>query len=135
MNILLWIVQVILGGMFVVHGFFILPPPPPELPPTAQWLRDLSPTFRIFIGVAEILGGLGLILPGLTRIRPELTPLAAVGLGLIMVSAIVFHVLRGEPIVTNIVLLAVAAFVAYGRARLAPLRARTLSRARLGEVR
>src|SRR3989440_5599143 len=80
-----------------------------------------------FIGVCEVLGGLGLILPGLLRIRPGLTPLAAAGLVIIMIGATVLS-FAGDgitaaliPLVTGIL----AAFVAYGRWRLAPHRARS----------
>src|SRR5437773_1168348 len=79
--------------------------------------------FLRFIGVCEGLGGLGLILPGLLRIRPGLTPLAAVGLMIIMVGAIVIT-LQGGLLAAALISLLVgllAAFVAYGRWRLAPL--------------
>ena len=74
-------------------------------------------------GIAEILGGLGLILPSVTRIKPWLTPLAAVGLALVMVGAIVYHALRGEwmNITLNIINAAVLLFVAYGRWKLRPI--------------
>jgi putative oxidoreductase len=70
-----------------------------------------------FIGVAELAGGLGLILPAATRIRPMLTPLAALGLATIMTLAFVFHIQRGEwdALPVNAVLGALAAFVAWGR--------------------
>lgn len=76
-----------------------------------------------FIGVAEILGGVGLIAPAATGILPWLTPLAAAALALVMLLARGFHAMRREypNIVNNLVLLAVAAFVAYGRWMAAPL--------------
>jgi len=76
-----------------------------------------------FIGVSEILGGLGLILPAVTGIVPQLTAWAALGLSVIMLLAALFHLSRREypSIVINLVLLALAAFVAYGRFVLAPL--------------
>ena len=77
----------------------------------------LPGVFIRFIGVCEVLGALGLILPGLTRIRPELTPLAARGLVLIMVGAVMFT--PPEALATTalpVVLGLLAAFVAYGRA-------------------
>jgi hypothetical protein len=83
--------------------------------------------FLRFIGVCEVLGGLGLILPGLLRIRPGLTPLAAAGLVIIMIGATVLSFAADGmaaaiiPFVTGIL----AAFVAYGRWRLAPHRARS----------
>jgi hypothetical protein len=77
--------------------------------------------FLRFIGVCEVLGGVGLILPGLLRIRPGLTPLAAVGLAVIMIGAIVITLIGGQPGAALISLLVglLAAFVAYGRWRLA----------------
>jgi hypothetical protein len=86
--------------------------------------------FLRFIGVAEVLGGIGLILPGLLRIRPGLTPLAAAGLAIIMVGGTVVTLATGE-VAMALVPLAVgvlAAFVAYGRWRLAPLGGRPGSR-------
>ncbi|HET7901849.1 MAG TPA: DoxX family protein, partial [Candidatus Nanopelagicales bacterium] len=69
------------------------------------------------IGVLEVLGAIGLILPGITGIAPFLVPLAATGLALLMIGAIVVHARRGErqPIGANIVLLLLAVFVAWGR--------------------
>lgn len=77
----------------------------------------ISPGFRRFIGVAEILAALGLILPWLSGILPSLTLLAAVGLIIVMIGAVIFHIARREypNIVLNLVLLVLAAFVAYGR--------------------
>lgn len=86
--------------------------------------QQLSPAFFRFIGVAEVLGGLGLILPGFLRIRPGLTPLAAAGLVTIMIGAIVFTMATGGNVMTLIpcVVGLLAAFIAYGRWRLTPLR-------------
>ena len=79
-----------------------------------------------FIGVVELLGALGLILPAATRIMPKLTPLAASGLLVVMVLASVTHISRGEypMIIANVVLGALAAFIAWGRLTRAPLGAR-----------
>jgi len=86
-------------------------------------MYDLSPTLHLISGTAEILGGLGLILPGLTGIQVRLTPLAGIGLALVMVLAAVFHLQRGEVtnVPGNLLFGALAAFVAYGRLRLRPL--------------
>ena len=80
-----------------------------------------------FIGACELLGAIGLIVPAVTRIRPGLTPLAAAGLTLVMALAVPFHVARGEfPALTVVLPLgALAAFVAWGRWKRAPIRART----------
>ncbi len=129
MNIALWIVQFLLAVQFLWHGYFMIAPPP-NLPETARWVYDLAPALRIFIGVAELLAAAGLILPGLTRIRTGLTPLAALGLALIMILAIVFHLQRGEGFVINVVVLVLSSFVAYGRWRVKPLPGREESRGR-----
>ncbi len=88
-----------------------------------KWPADVSPGLLTFTGVAEILGAIGLILPALTGILPWLTPLAALGLAVIMLLAAIFHLTRREyqNIVVNLVLLVLAAFVAYGRWVLVPL--------------
>jgi hypothetical protein len=88
---------------------------------TAQYPFPVS--FVRFIGVAEILGALGLILPGLLRLRPELTPLAAAGLTVITIGATVTTLLigGGASALLPLLLGLLAAFVAYGRWRLAPL--------------
>ena len=90
MNILLWIFQILLGVYFFMVGVmhFIVPP---GLPAPMAWMYELTPTLHAISGAAEILGGLGLILPGLTRIKTWLTPLAALGLTLVMILAIFYH--------------------------------------------
>lgn len=81
------------------------------------WVKEYSKGYVNFIGIAELLGGIGLILPWALDIAPVLTPLAAVGLGIIMVLAAAFHAKRGEKqgIVSNIVMLALFVFIAIGR--------------------
>jgi len=88
-----------------------------------QWMTAMPNNLLVFIGVSEILGGVGLILPAATGILPWLTPLAATGLALIMLLAAGFHLMRREypNIAFNLILLALAVFVAYGRFALAPL--------------
>lgn len=116
MNRALWVVQVLLGVYFVAIGVmhFIVPD---GLPDQMSWMYDLSTGLHVVSGVAEILGGLGLILPAVTGIRTELVPLAASGLALVMVGAIVYHIGRGETqnIFFNVVLIIVLGFIAYGR--------------------
>jgi uncharacterized membrane protein YphA (DoxX/SURF4 family) len=121
-NAVLWTVQVVLALLFLFAGGMKLVMPADQIVQQAQLPVAL---FR-FIGVAEIAGGLGLVLPGLFRIRPALTPLAAAGLVVIMVGAVIITVARG-PAATAVVPFVVgvlAAFVAWGRTRVAPLRAR-----------
>jgi len=122
MNIALWVLQILLGLYFIFVGVlhFIVPP---GLPAQMAWMYELSPTLHWISGTAEILGGLGLILPGIFKIQTRLTWIAAWGLVLVMIGAMVYHISRGETgnIVTNLVLLLLLAFVAYGRMRLRPL--------------
>ena len=122
MNLALWIVQGLLALIFLFTGGMKLTLPLEEL--TAQ--LPLPGWFVRFIGVAEVLGALGLILPGLLRIRPGLTPLAAAGLVIIMMGATVLTpALTGGDVALALIPLVLgllAAFVAYGRWRLAPLR-------------
>ena len=125
MNKLLWVLQVVLGVYFVAVGVmhFVVPD---GLPAQMEWMYDLSDRLHMFSGIAEILGGLGLILPAVTGIRPELVAYAAFGLALVMVGAVIWHLGRGEStqIVLNLINIAVLVFVGYGRLRLRPLPAR-----------
>jgi uncharacterized membrane protein YphA (DoxX/SURF4 family) len=124
MNIILWIIQILLAFAFIYHGWMMV-----SLPPQARqggqmdYIEAIPSGLRRFTAVAESLGGVGLILPQLTGILPWLTPLAAVGLVLVMVGAIIFHIPRKEypNIVFNLVLLALAAFAAYERFVLADI--------------
>jgi putative oxidoreductase len=127
-NILLWVLQTLLGIYFFATGIvhFIVPP---GLPAPMAWMYELSPGLHYFSGTAEILAGMGLILPGLTRIQTRLTPLAGLGLVLVMAGAAIWHVTRGEfaNIVMNIILMGLAGFVAYGRWKLSPLKDKNTS--------
>ena len=122
MNIALWIFQALLALLFLFAGGVKLILPIEEM--TKQ--MPLPGLFLRFIGVCEVLGGLGLILPGLLRIRPALTPLAAAGLVIIMIGAIALTLKSGQigPALFSLVVGLLAAFVAYGRWRLAPHRSR-----------
>lgn len=122
MNIALWIVQVLLALMFGFAGAMKVLTPIEELAKNMPWVADQVGLVR-FIGTAELLGALGLVLPAATRIKPGLTPLAAAGIALIMVLAAGFHASRGEwsAIGTNAVLLALALFVVWGRTKRHPI--------------
>ena len=122
MTYALWIVQVLLALVFLFAGGIKLVTPPEEM--MAQMPLPLPILFLQLIGVLEVLGALGLILPGLLRIRPGLTPLAAAGLVIIMIGATVYTLAAGQvaPALIPLVVGLFAAFVAYGRWRLAPLR-------------
>jgi putative oxidoreductase len=123
MNIALWVIQILLALAFLLAGVPKATQPIPTLSKRLTWAKDVPAPFVRFIGVAEILGALGLILPALTGILPWLTVAAAIGLAVIMVAAIIFHILRGETnrIAFNIVFLLLLLFVTYGRIALAPL--------------
>jgi len=120
MNIALWVLQVLLALAFLGHGGLLLFPPAAIVD---QMNASLPRWFQLFLGVAEILAGLGLTLPALTRIQPWLVSCAAAGIMIVMVSATVYHLMRGElsSAVTTVVLLAMATFVAYGRWRVIPI--------------
>ena len=120
MNIMLWVLQVLLAVAFFAHGWLFLWPPP-EI--AAQMNASLPRWFQLFLGVAEVLAALGLILPGLTRILPWLVTWAAAGIVIVMVSATVFHVARGEmsSAAITLLLLVMATFVAYMRHRVLPI--------------
>jgi hypothetical protein len=122
MTVALWIVQGLLALLFLFAGVSKL------IMTVEEMTRDVPMPggFLRFIAVAEILGAIGLILPGLLRIRPGLTPLAAAGLAIIMIGATVVTLtymglaMALVPLVVGIL----AVFVAYGRWRLAPQEAR-----------
>jgi uncharacterized membrane protein YphA (DoxX/SURF4 family) len=117
MNVALWTVQIVLGLMFAMAGVMKSTQPKDKLEARMPWVKAVSlPTLR-FIGVSELLGGIGLIAPWASHIAPVLTPLAAAGLALIMVLAVGLHAKRGEygAIVANVALGGLAAFVAWGR--------------------
>jgi uncharacterized membrane protein YphA (DoxX/SURF4 family) len=120
MTYALWVVQILLALLFVFAGGMKLVLPLDQMAgPVA-----LPGAFLRFIGAAELLGGIGLILPAALRIRPGLTPLAAAGLVIIMIGAIVITLVGREfgGAAISFVVGVLAAFVAYGRWRLAPIR-------------
>lgn len=118
----LWVVQLGLAAMFGMAGVMKSTTPIDELAKQMPWVAELPGLVR-FIGISEIAGALGLVLPAATRIKPGLTPLAALGLMVIMVLAAIFHISRGEysAIVTNAILGGLAAFVWWGRRSAAPI--------------
>ncbi len=125
-SIALLVGQVLLAAFYAFVGFSKAFSPIPDLTDMMIWPGDY-PALTRFVGWAEIAGALGLILPAATRILPWLTPLAAAGLSLVQVCAIVFHATRGETAMTlpvNLVLLALSLFVLWGRLRKAPIAAR-----------
>ena len=126
MNILLWVLQVLLALAFFAHGCLFLFPPAALVD---QMNASLPRWFQLFIGVAEILAAVGLTLPGVARIQPWLVWWAAAGIMIVMISATIFHLVRGEvsSAITTAVLLAVATFIAYVRWRVAPIQPRRVT--------
>ena len=118
MNLALWIVAIVLAVVFTGSGLMKELVPKDKLVTAGQgWAQDYSQTNIRLIGLAEILGAIGLVLPAVVHIAPILVPLAAVGLVLVMVGAAVVHARRNEPmnVAVNLVLIALAIFVAWGR--------------------
>jgi uncharacterized membrane protein YphA (DoxX/SURF4 family) len=118
MNVALWIIASVLAAAFVAAGGMKLTQPKEKLAATGMgWTEDFSAGMVKNIGLLELLAAVGLILPAALDIVPVLVPLAALGLVLIMVGAVVTHLRRHEmtPIVVNLVLLLLAALVVWGR--------------------
>jgi len=122
MNIALWIIQALLAVLFLFAGGIKLVMPMEEM--MKQMPIALPGWFVLFTGVVEVLGAIGLILPWLLGVRPDLTPLAAAGLVIVMIGATVYTFAAGEiasalmPLVVGVL----CAFVVYGRGRLTPQR-------------
>ncbi len=124
MNILLWILQVLLAIVFGLHGWLLVSPPDAEM--LRLMNEQMGSNFRMFLGVAELLAVAGLILPGLTRILPWLTAVTAGCLMIVMGSATILHIYRGEtsPAIIAAVLFLLITFVAYMRWQVKPILAR-----------
>jgi putative oxidoreductase len=123
MNIALWIVQGLLALAFLLAGSMKAFAPLNTMRKNMSWANDVAAPFVRFIGVAELLAAIGLILPAITGIQSWLTIAAALGLVVVMVSASIFHASRREyqTIGMNVVLLLLASFVVLGRWAMAPL--------------
>jgi uncharacterized membrane protein YphA (DoxX/SURF4 family) len=113
----LWVAQVLLAVAFLGAGATKLSQPKEKLAKNMAWVEDFSQPAVRLIGAVEVLGAIGIVLPALTGILPWLTPLAALGLVLLMIGAALTHLRRKEygNIAMNAVLLVLAAFVAFGR--------------------
>ena len=118
----LWVLQWLLGVSLVAAGAVKLLLPVDQAVGMFPWAADV-PVLYTVTSVLDVLGGLGVVLPSLTRILPRTTVLAAIGVVLLMLSAVVFYLVRGEAseIVANLVLALVAAAIAWGRWRIAPI--------------
>ena len=126
LNASLAVVQILLALAFGAAGLMKLSQPIDALASSMAWVSAVPAPLVRFIGAAELAGALGLLLPWLTRIQPRLIPVAAVGLVLVMVLASAFHLSRGEAsaVPVNLVLGALAAFVAWGRSTAVPIQSR-----------
>ena len=122
LNITLWVIQVVLAAMYLMAGYQKTFGDLAVVVKTIFWVAYTPAPLVRFIGTCELLGAVGLILPAALKIRPQFTTLAAAGLSLIMLLANILHIYRGEYYVLpmTLLLLAMAAFVAYGRWKLAP---------------
>ena len=118
MNTVLWIAQILLAGLFLITGLTKLTQPRLKMAAgPMRWAADATNGQFRAVGLLEVLGALGLVLPGALGVAPLLTPLAAIGLALTMIGAIVTHVRMGETdrLAVPIVLLALTLFVAIER--------------------
>jgi DoxX-like family len=122
MNVALWILQVLSGIFWCVTGLgkvlCLNQAVWNQTLPRVPWFSAVPRDLFVLIGVCEFLGGVGLILPGMTGVKPKLTAWSAIGLTLVMVLAAGFHIARGEYgsfMPFNLVLAGISAFIAYGR--------------------
>lgn len=120
--ITLWTLQGVLGLAFLAAGGMKLAQPVGELAARMPWVTDVPALLVRFVGLVEVLGAVGLLLPAATRVLPRLAPLAAAGLAVVMALAAAFHVARGEfpAVPVNVVPGGLLAVVAWGRWRNAP---------------
>lgn len=117
MNVVLWVLQIVLAGMFAMAGVMKTTQPREKLQPKLPWVESVTtPVVRI-VGTAELLGAIGLVLPPLVDVAPVLVAWAATGLAFVMLLAAGLHYRRKEPraIAFNAVLFVVAVVIAWGR--------------------
>ncbi|BCK57199.1 DoxX family protein [Nocardia wallacei] len=117
MNIWLWVGQIVLAASFILGGLAKVAVPEDKLRGAMPWVDDLSQRAVTGIGVVEVVGGAGVVLPWATGIATILTPVAAVGLALVMVGGFATHLRRAEygRSLSNVVLFVIAVLVAVGR--------------------
>jgi len=139
MKTTLWTLQVLWGISFSMTGFgkilFYNSALWNQALHQVPWFSAVPQDLMIFIGVCEFLGGVGLILPAMTGVRPQLTPIAAIGLTVVMILAAIFHIARGEYsfLLVNAVLGGVSAFIAYGRLVARPIASASISTFRVAK--
>lgn len=126
LNVGLWVAQSALAASFVGGGIWKIATPVDKLAETFPWAGEVSPALLYTTSTFDILGGLGVLLPSLTRIKPRLAVLAALGCVALQGSAIAFHLSRDEAsdVPMNFVFAAVALFIAWGRWNQAPIEPR-----------
>lgn len=119
LTVALWTAQVLLCVLFGGTGVWKLTTPIPALAAKFPWMGQVSPAFLHLTAVFDLLGGVGILVPTLTRVKPGLTLIAALGCALFQIGAIGFHISRGEAANTpfNFVLVALSLFVFFGRRR------------------
>jgi hypothetical protein len=116
LHISLWIAQGLLAAAFGMAGFMKTTAPLEQLAQNGMtFVTDFGTGMVRFIGISEILGAIGLILPSALRIKPVFTPLAALGLAVIMLLATGYHLMHGEPFAASLAILFITLFIAYGR--------------------
>ncbi|MRS62818.1 DoxX family protein [Larkinella terrae] len=126
LHIALWVAQILIAASFSWAAYLKLFQPIAELSRMWPWTAQIPPELVKLTGVFDFLGAVGILLPSLLRIRPGLTPITAIAIVVQMICAGIFHISRGEAagIAPNIVFALLAAFVAWGRSRKAPIPAR-----------
>ncbi len=122
LNIVLWILQALLALLYLNAGFLKTFKPIQEIAPQIFWAPRLPESLVRFIGISELLGAIGLILPGMLKIRSQFTTLAAAGLTLVMLLANIYHISQGDFFVLPMtgLLFFLLAFITYGRWKLSP---------------
>ena len=123
LHIILWVVQLLIGATLIWAAAMKWFQPADKLAAMWPWTGQISRTLVLLTGLADLLGGTGLILPALIRIQPKWTIIAAIGVFCLMICASIFHISRGEgsQIGFNIFFGLLAGFVAWGRLRKAPI--------------
>lgn len=123
LHVSLWIAQSLLAAIFFITGVMKFAMPIEKIAEILPWVANAPAALVRFIGISEILGAAGLILPAALRIRPYLTPMAAAGLATVMVLSTAFHLFRGEVahVVVPVVIFLIAVFIAWGRTKKAPI--------------
>jgi uncharacterized membrane protein YphA (DoxX/SURF4 family) len=125
-RISLWVVQVLLSITFTGAGLWKLLTPIPKLAAMIPWAGQVPEGLLYATASFDLLGGVGILLPSLVRIKPGVTVLAAIGCATLQICAIFFHFSRGEGANTpfNFLLVALSLFVVWGRGSRAPIQAR-----------